>query len=750
MNYNKVHLNIKSIIAFAVILLFTYLTSFAQKQEQARIDSINEYLKNYTEKDTNRVNALCDISFTYYSINPQKGLEAGFEALTIAQQLKFIPGQAKANRFIGVNYWGLSNYTGAIQYYKKALTAETKLNNKKGMGSNLMNIGIIYNSQSDYGKALDYYFKSLRLFEQIDFKKGMSHCYGNIVIVYMETGDNDKALEFAFKALEIDKALGNADGQANHLLKIGTCYTSKNELDKAMQYLNEALTKYKLLDNQRGVAITIGNIAGSYIKKKEFDTAIMYIQEAIASFEKLNSKKDLAINALNLSNAYIEMFKSNYKSKLIGDGSNKLDYAMKNTEKALAISQELKEKYVERDARSQLYEIQKLKGNKAQALIEFEKFVALRDIINGEENKKDILRKELLFEFDKKATADSIKNANEKQLQQVQIEAQKANLKVERTKRYGLIAGILFLALFLMITRRQKDVIKRQKDFVERQRSSISAQKKILEEKNKEIFDSIVYAKRLQEAILPSNKLLNKYLPNSYVFYKPKDIVAGDFYWMDTFAKDDFGNYLKPLDTDINPADCIIFAVADCTGHGVPGAMISIFCSNALNRAIKEFCLLDPGNILDKVRSLVIETFEKSDMEVRDGMDISLCVFNFKTIELYWAGANNPLWLVRNQELVEFKPDRQPIGKFDNPSSFKTHKIKLEKGDKFYIFSDGLADQFGGEKGKKLKTRSMRELIMAQQSNSMQMQFDIMDKFFEIWKGELEQVDDICLIGVSV
>ena len=757
MNYSKVYCSFKSSIALAIIILFSYYASFAQKQGQARIDSINEYLKNNIEKDTNRVNALCDISFTYYSINPKKGVETGVEALKLAEQLKFISGQAKANRFIGVNYYGLSDYTGAIQYYKKALDAETKLLNKKGMGSNMMNIGLIYTSQSDYGKALDYYFNSLRLFEQIDFQKGLSACYGNIVLVYMQTGANDKALEFAFKALEIDKALGNEGGQARHLGNIGVLYTQKKELDKAMQYLNESLTKYKLVDDQRGVANIIGNIAGSYIKKKEFDTAIKYIQESISSYEKLNSKKDVAANTLNLSNAYIEMFKSNYQSKIISKGQDKLDLAKNSTYKALAISKELKETYLERDARSQLYQIQKLKGNEAQALIEYEKFVALSDTINGEENKKDILRKELLFEFDKKAAEDSIKNAVEKQLQLAQIEAQKANLKVELTKRDGLIAGIILLVLFslfianrLRVTRRQKDFIEKQKDFVEHQRSNIAEQKKILEEKNKEIHDSILYAKRLQDAILPSNKLLNKYLPNSYVFYKPKDIVAGDFYWMDTFAKDDLGNYLKPNDVDLNPADFIIFAVADCTGHGVPGAMISIFCSNALNRAIKEFYLLDPGNILDKVRSLVIETFEKSDMDVRDGMDISLCVFNYKTLDLYWAGANNPLWLVRNQKMIEYKPDRQPIGKFDNPTNFKTHKIKLEKGDKFYIFSDGFADQFGGQKGKKLKIGKLRELILAQQSDSMQVQYDIMNKFFEMWKGSLEQVDDICLIGVSV
>lgn len=757
MKKNKVSIRFNCFTAFVLILLCSNLRAVAQKQGQARIDSIHDYLKKNTARDTNTVNALCDISFTYYSINPQKGVETGIEALALAEQLKFVPGQAKANRFIGVNYYGLSDYTGAIVYYKKALEAETKLVNKKGMGSNLMNIGLIYTSQSDYSKALDYYFKSLRLFEEIDFQKGLSSCYGNIVLVYMETGDNDKALEFAFKALSIDKKMGNEGGQARHLGNIGVLYTHKRELDKAMQYLNDALAKYRSVDDQRGVANIIGNIAGSYIKKKDYDTAIEYIQQSIASYEKLNSKKDVAANTLNLSAAYIEMHKANYKSKLLRKGQNKLDMAMQTTERALAISQELHESYLERDARSQLYEIQKLKGNKAQALVEYEKYITLRDTINGQENKKDILRKELLFEFEKKAAEDSVKNAAEKQLQRAQIDAQQANLEVEKTKRNGLIAGIILMVLFslfivqrLRVTRRQKEFIEKQNEFVEHQRSNIAQQKKILEEKNKEIYDSILYAKRLQEAILPSNKLLNKYLPNSYVFYKPKDIVAGDFYWMDTFAKDDYGNFMKPMDSEINPADCILFAVADCTGHGVPGAMISIFCSNALNRAIKEFYLLDPGNILDKVRSLVIETFEKSDIEVRDGMDISLCVFNFKTYELFWAGANNPLWLVRNQEMIEYKPDRQPIGKFDNPTNFKTHRIQLEKGDKFYIFSDGLADQFGGQKGKKLKTGKMRELIMAKQSNSMQMQYEIMDKFFDMWKGSLEQVDDICVIGVSV
>jgi serine phosphatase RsbU (regulator of sigma subunit) len=367
------------------------------------------------------------------------------------------------------------------------------------------------------------------------------------------------------------------------------------------------------------------------------------------------------------------------------------------------------------------------------------------------------VRKELMFEFEKKTDQDSIRNASEKQLQQAQIEAQQAKLNNETTKRYVLIVGLVMLVILslfinsrLRIMRKQKFIIEKQKDFLEKQRDSIALQKSILEEKNKEIYDSIVYAKRLQEAILPSKKLINSYFPNYYVYYQPKDIVAGDFYWLDTFPKDEAGNFLKPAGMQIDPSQCVYFAVADCTGHGVPGAMISIFCSNALNRAVNEFYLIDPGQILDKVRNLVIETFAKSEIEVSDGMDISLCVFDFKTYNLYWAGANNPLWIVRNQEMIEYKPNRQPVGKYDKPTNFDTHQIQLKKGDKFYIFTDGLADQFGGDKGKKLKIKHLRELILAHQSNSMVTQLEMMERFFTMWKGDYEQIDDVCIIGVAV
>jgi serine phosphatase RsbU (regulator of sigma subunit) len=190
----------------------------------------------------------------------------------------------------------------------------------------------------------------------------------------------------------------------------------------------------------------------------------------------------------------------------------------------------------------------------------------------------------------------------------------------------------------------------------------------------------------------------------------------------------------------------VLFAAADCTGHGVPGAMVSVVCNNALNRSVREHRLTKPGQILDKTREIVIQEFEKSDEVVKDGMDIALCSLEGKILE--YAGANNPLWIIRNGEILETKANKQPIGKFDNSEPFTTHTFELQKGDNIYIFTDGYVDQFGGEKGKKFKAQAFRELLLSYQEKIMEEQKTIIDETFEKWRGDLEQLDDVCIIGV--
>jgi len=309
----------------------------------------------------------------------------------------------------------------------------------------------------------------------------------------------------------------------------------------------------------------------------------------------------------------------------------------------------------------------------------------------------------------------------------------------------------LHLEAINKITKNQKE---RLEKIVVRRTSEIRKANQQLEEKNKEIIDSINYAKRIQEAILPSMHTFFEYLPSSFVTYLPKDIVAGDFYWMEKVQHPE------------NPNESIIlFAAADCTGHGVPGAMVSVVCSNALNRAVREYGIIKPNLILDKVAKLVEETFAKSDLEVKDGMDISLCAYYPEQKLLEWSGANNPLYIVTPEKaqvdvdremvgethlpnLFEIKADKQPIGKFSYRTPFTLHQIPLNEGDIFYSFTDGFADQFGGDKGKKYKTKNMKEFLRSIYNLPIDEQGELIKREFNNWRGDLEQIDDVCVIGV--
>jgi len=295
----------------------------------------------------------------------------------------------------------------------------------------------------------------------------------------------------------------------------------------------------------------------------------------------------------------------------------------------------------------------------------------------------------------------------------------------------GGFLGILLLTFLIM--RSHNKQVKSQK-LLRKKNEDINFKNKLISHKNREILDSINYAKRIQSAILPPERLVKSYLDNSFVLYMPKDIVAGDFYWMEHIG------------------DTILFAAADCTGHGVPGAMVSVMCHNALNRSVKEFNLKSPELILNKTRELVLEEFAESEDDMNDGMDISLCSLNRKTKELLWSGANNPLWIIgENSETIhEIKPDKQPVGRHSKPTDFTLHNVKLKQGDTIYIFTDGLQDQFGGPRGKKFKPTRVRNLFLSINQFALNEQREKIRAELSDWKGNHEQVDDICIIAVKV
>jgi serine phosphatase RsbU (regulator of sigma subunit) len=305
-----------------------------------------------------------------------------------------------------------------------------------------------------------------------------------------------------------------------------------------------------------------------------------------------------------------------------------------------------------------------------------------------------------------------------------------------------------FVLLLYLLFRWRTNALRKQKLVLEKtvqeRTQELKHEKEIVEEKHKEITDSINYAQRLQQAILATKEEIDRNIPENFLLYIPKDIVAGDFYFFE--VTDDF----------------IFYAAADCTGHGVPGAMVSIVCSNALTRSVKEFGLIDPGNILDNTRELILETFKKSTQDVKDGMDISLIAIDRSAKigeqKIKWAGANNPLWYIDNGEMKEIKADKQPIGKTENPKPFTTHSLPLSLSALF-LFTDGYADQFGGEKarpddsvggGKKFKYSNLKKLLLENANAEPKIINEKLEMVFNQWKGDLEQVDDVCIIGIRI
>jgi serine phosphatase RsbU (regulator of sigma subunit) len=307
-----------------------------------------------------------------------------------------------------------------------------------------------------------------------------------------------------------------------------------------------------------------------------------------------------------------------------------------------------------------------------------------------------------------------------------------------------LIYIVLFVLLIYVVIRLSIRRVKAQNERLEQiveertaeiaeQNNKLEHQKAEIEEKTNDILDSIKYAERIQTAILPTDETMSNIFDGEhFVLYRPKDIVSGDFYWADRFGSE------------------AIFAAVDCTGHGVPGAFVSIVGFNGLNRTVNEFDLRKPGQILDKLADLVIGTFAKSESSIKDGMDIALCNINYETQTLTYSGANNPLIIIRDGELIETKANKQPIGEFQDRVPFTTHEFKLQKNDCIYVFSDGYADQFGGEKGKKFKGKALKQLLLDIKDYPMNVQREKLFEAFEAWKGDFEQLDDVCLMGVRI
>jgi serine phosphatase RsbU (regulator of sigma subunit)/TPR repeat protein len=581
----------------------------------------------------------------------------------------------------------------------------------------LSNKGFYKDQRGDLLSALDYYHQSLMLYEQLDNKDGMSTTQNNLGVIYSIIGDTTKALEYHRLSLKMKKELKDVIGVAISYNNVGSIYENSNLPFKALDYYQRALKLSESVDHHRGIAMANDNIGNVYFKEKVYGKALTFYENGLEAWAKTGIEVGISTGKNNLANVLIKMDKWE-EAKLL---------AIESYEVALKLGYPID---IENSARtlSQIYEHEL---NYKEAFFYSDLHLKMKDKLKGETTVSEAYKKSMRYEYQKESLKDSLEFQKERALNDVERKQQK-------TQSYALYGGITLLLIVFVIglrsfLRKKKDnqLINEQKEEVEAQNLEIERQHSVLAYTHQEISDSITYAKRIQKAILPTDEKLKTYLKESFVLFLPKDVVSGDFYWIQEIEGE------------------LLVAVADCTGHGVPGAMVSIVCHNALNRAVKEFGISDPGKILDKTKEIVIETFETKSEFVRDGMDISLAKINFINRSLEWAGANNPLYLLGkdSKEIGITAANKHAIGKDDKNEAFKTHSIETEEGDLIYLFTDGFMDQFGGEFGKKYKYAKFREFLIKICKEPMIVQQEMLLKEFQNWKLNLEQVDDICIIG---
>jgi serine phosphatase RsbU (regulator of sigma subunit)/tetratricopeptide (TPR) repeat protein len=779
----------KKVLHASVLCAFLFINGIIKAQEVRDIDSLKLIIKNPSfvckkvcVSDTVVVNAYIKLSMVFEDSQPDSSiyfLKKGIQIATSALK-KYSSGSVLYKRMdlknayalglLGSYLFAIGNNDDALRFYKQSneigerYSFDTdkgiKWKAKKMLSGSMGAIAVLYTDQGDFNSALDYFFKSLKLAEEIEYKVYQATCLGNIGLVYSDLGNYPKALEYHFRAQKIDEGLNNKRGQSSNLGNIGVVYSAQGDHLKALDYFlkankmdeelgdleaqaanlgnignvyasqknySKALFYYfkaqeidESIQNKRGAAQNLGLIGITYSELKEYDKAIQYLLKSLKINKELGNKFDEAINLENIGNLYLEQKKYKEAEKFINQ-SYDIALEIDALDRVKAAHQKF----------AALYESN---GNLKKAFHHFRLYIQYRDSIFNEENTKASIQKEIQYSYDKKAAADSVKVTEEKKVFSLQ-------LKQEKTQKVALYGGLALVCLFSIfmvnrfrVTNKQKKIIEIKEQETQKQNLIITEQKHLVEEKHKEITDSINYAERIQRSFLATKELLDENLKDYFVLFKPKDVVSGDFYWASILNNGNFA-----------------LVTADSTGHGVPGAIMSLLNVTSLEKAIEAH--FEPSDILNATRKTIIERLKKDGSEHggKDGMDASLIAFDFKQKQLHIAAANNPVWIVRENNLIEVKPDKMPVGKHDKDSTpFNQQTINIQKGDVIYAITDGYPDQFGGEKGKKFMSKNLKELLQANAHLPMEEQKALLDTTFKNWVGYLEQVDDVTILGVRV
>ncbi len=637
--------------------------------------------------------------------------EYNLKALNILTKIGDLAGVAICSNNLGIISQSKSETMKAIEFYFKALNINRKLGRKTGEATSLFCIGSVYENQMSYDSALKYYLKAQTLSESMSDTRLMAIGNTSLANVYFMMENYAESFEYNTAAITLFEKAGNDLGLLKVYTTLGLTAGRLDTAELAIWFYKQALIKSKRLGSTNDEANVYFSIGGLFEDKGMSDSAIIYYKNALTLFRSLENRENTAFSLIALAR--------------IKNNSGDFKGALQLLKEAGSIGNEIKSPGVLSDLYSESGKTYSGLNDFRNAFSSLDKYISLKDSILTAEKQKQILELQTQYETVKKEKENESLRKDQKLLQ---------------NSRNSLIIGSLLLVIIALLILRSLNIKKKDNKLLNEQKTEIEHQKEIVELQKTSITDSIRYAKRIQSAMLPPDDLIVRNMPDSFILYLPRDIVSGDFY------------LLRQLDESR-----LLFCVADCTGHGVPGAFMSMLGMSLINDIVNlnEEGLLagifTPADILNELRERIKKSLRQTgkEGEARDGMDISFCMIDKSTGKITYSGANNPIYIVNNETLTELKATRNPIGIYLSEKSFINQELEVSAGSVLYLFSDGYSDQIGSEGGKFL-SKNFKLLLTKISHLPMDEIRDTLYKTHLDWRKDEEQVDDILVAGIKI
>lgn len=757
---------------FLYFLWFLFVFSPAFSQTVAGEKSLR------TEDDEKeKLQKLLSLGKAFLRGEPDKTLRYGSEALSLSYKLMDFQGEYTALLMVRDAYLRMRNDDKALLYEVELAAYYERNNRPQDLMKSLKSIGDAYMNHGVYETALQYYLKLLEEKERGNDIKGSIDVIDDIGMVFRKQRNYEEALEYFGKAMRHIRSTEVTEESANTSNLIGGTYYLMGRYDSAYLYFNRAYQIRLKIGDKIQIAKSINNLGLIYNKNKQPEKALKNFNEALETLKAVADTSALSSIMDNIGDAHLES----------GNLSSALSYHSVGL--TLAERANIKEKILE--SYHSLVETYLAMKNFQRAYEYEHRYRLITDSLYTEKSARQIAEMHARYDnVQKQGEIELLLQQRENQElvvenQQLVIANQQRNyyMAVVALLALGLLAGLAYrssrqskkqnsiLTAQNVEINQQKEEIQRQRDSVGKKSTELTLALSEIDKKNRDVMSSINYARRIQNAFLPKKTDLVQILPDSFLFFRPKGVVSGDFYWFMEVNKTPI-NVWK--DTEFNPPTTtlsmipdewknidpiakttasgkVIIAAVDCTGHGVPGAFMSLVGSSLLREIVSTQHVHSPEHILSELDKGIRTALRQEETNNRDGMDIALCVIDQETQRLEFAGAKNPLLIVTADGQIRFiKGDRQTIGgeNAQERKQFTCHTINYKKGDTFYIYTDGFQDQFGGEDGRKLMSRQFKDLLVSMNQLPMEAQKHLVEKEFVEWKGKhQQQTDDILVIG---